>query len=133
MPAEYLQPNGQARAGLATGYADPRYPGQIGSDRIDVRQIHGQRVIGFLAEPESRRGRRGSNDGVDLGESLGEVPGDEGPHLLRLAIVGVIIAGAQRVGAEHDAAFYLGTEALIASVAVHLAQGAGVRRAKAVT
>src|SRR3546814_9120460 len=53
-----------------------------------------------LADREGgvRRGRR--QDGVDLGESLLEVAGDQGADALRLQIIGVVIAGGEDVGAD---------------------------------
>ncbi len=35
----------------------------------------------------------------------------ERPHLLRLAVVGVVVAGGERIGAEQDAPLHLGPEA----------------------
>src|SRR3546814_9734415 len=73
-----------------------------------------------LADREGgvRRGRR--QDGVDLGESLLEVAGDQGADALRLQIIGVVIAGGEDVGADQDAALHLRAEALGARVLVHL-------------
>ena len=39
---------------------------------------------------------------------------DQRAHLLRLEIVGVVVAGAQGIGAEHDAPLDLGAKALAA-------------------
>ena len=47
-----------------------------------------------------------------LGERRVEVLPDQRPHLLGLAVVGVVVAGRERVGAEHDPALDLGAEAL---------------------
>ena len=55
-----------------------------------------------------------------------EVLGDQRPDLLRAAVVGVVVAGAQRVGAEHDPALDLGAEARLARLGVHLQQRAGL-------
>ena len=43
-----------------------------------------------------------------------EVARDQGAHLLRLAVVGVVVAAGQRVGAEDDAALHLVAEAGLA-------------------
>ena len=62
-----------------------------------------------------RRGRRGRRDQhVDLAEGRVEVPDDQRADLLRLAVVGVVVAAGQRVGAEDDAPLDLGAEALLA-------------------
>ena len=50
-------------------------------------------------------------------------------HLLRLAVVGVVVAGREHVGAEQDAALHLGAEALRARAQVHLGE-ARARRAR---
>ena len=47
-------------------------------------------------------------------ERLLEVAGDQRAHLLRLAVVGVVVAAGQRVGAEDDAALDLVAEAGVA-------------------
>ena len=68
----------------------------------------------LLADLERRgRGAR-ADEHVDLLERRGEVALHERAHLLRAAVVGVVVAGAQRVGAEDDAALHLGAEAGLA-------------------
>ncbi len=52
-------------------------------------------------------------------EGLGEVPRDQRPDPLRLPVVGVVVAGGERVGAEHDPALDLVAEAGGAGVLVH--------------
>jgi hypothetical protein len=61
-----------------------------------------------------------------------EVVREQAADLLGLLVVGVVVAGAKGVGAEHDAALDLGSEALVARLAVHGGEGAGVFRAIAV-
>src|SRR4029450_1827619 len=51
---------------------------------------------------------------------------DQGPDLLGLAVVGVVVPGRQGVGAEHDAALDLGAEARGAGGRHHLAGDVGV-------
>ena len=62
------------------------------------------------------RGNVWVGDGVDLHdidalEGPLEVAQDERAHPLGLAVVGVVVAGGERIGAEHDAALHLGAEA----------------------
>src|SRR5690606_35984242 len=52
-----------------------------------------------------------------------EVASDQGAHLERLAVEGVVVAGGQGVGAQHDAALDLVTEARGAGGLHHLARG----------
>ncbi len=51
-----------------------------------------------------------------------EILGDAGAHALRGAVVGVVVAARERVGAEHDPTLHLGAEALRARAAVHRRQ-----------
>ena len=61
-----------------------------------------------------------------------EVVGDQRADLLRLAVVGVVVAGGERVGADHDAAFDLVAEARLARLGVHASSVRGVLGAEAV-
>ena len=91
---------------------DRRDPGEAHRHGEEVVEVHRERVVGLLAEPEGDRGRGRGDDEVDRREGRGEVLGDLRPHLLRLAVVGVVVAGGERVGAEHDPPLHLGAEAL---------------------
>ena len=51
-----------------------------------------------------------------------EVVGDLRAHALGGAVVGVVVAGRERVGAEHDAALDLGAEAVVAGLLVHVVE-----------
>src|SRR5260370_18083065 len=102
MAAQNLKSNGQARTGGAAGDTDPRDTGQIASDRIDVRQVHGQRVIGLFADLETRGGRGGGDDGVHLPESGFEISRQQRAHSLRLEVVSVVVAGPEAVGPKPD-------------------------------
>ena len=79
-------------------------------------------------------GEVGDEHGVHLLERLLEVLRRiERAHLLRLQVVGVVVAGGQRVGAEHDAALHLGAEALAARLRSYISsRPVGARRAQAV-
>ena len=84
-------------------------------------EVHGQRVLRLLAEAEGdRRGRR-ADEHVELLERGGVLLRDDGADLLRLAVVGVVVAGRERVRPEEDAALRLGAEALPAGARVELA------------
>src|SRR3712207_7943171 len=52
------------------------------------------------AEGESHNGRRGRHHHVALLKHLVEVPLDERPDLLRLAVVRLVVARRERVGAQ---------------------------------
>ena len=117
-PSSSARPLGQRHAGDA---------GEVGRDGGDVVEVHGHRVVELVAELE-RRGRCGRADQhVDLLEGRREVVRDEPAHLLRLAVVGVVVAARQRVGAEDDAALHLVAEAGVAG-GRHDLLGARVRR-----
>ena len=80
-------------------------------DRKEVIQVHRERVL-HLADLERRRGRDGRDECVDLFEDLLEVAADERAHLEGAAVVGVVVAAREHVGAHDDAALHLGAEAL---------------------
>ena len=105
---------GRQPAGEAVRDRDRRDPGQRHRHRAEVVQVHRQRIGGLGAELErdARRGRR--DDEVDVRPRVGEVARDQRADLLGAAVVGVVVAARQRVGAEHDAALDLGAEALLA-------------------
>ena len=67
-----------------------------------------------LADPERHERRRRRHQHVGLLERGGEVARDQRAHLLRLAVVRLVVAGRQRVGADHDAPLHLGAEAGLA-------------------
>ncbi len=87
----------------------------------DVVQIHLERVRATLrAEREGGRRRRRRQDRVDLFEGVIEVALDERAHLLRLQVIGVVIARRQHIGADQDAALHLRAEALGARLLIHV-------------
>ena len=61
-----------------------------------------------------------------------EIAANQRPHLLGLQVIRVVVAGAEDVGAEHDAAFHLGAESGAARPVVHVAERRRVGRADAV-
>ncbi len=84
--------------------------------------------------PSSRRARNATVG--DVGETSASKRSnarvvlalDHGPHLLRLAVVGVVVAGRERVRADHDPALRLVAEALVARALVHVESGRRPRR-----
>ena len=64
--------------------------------------------------PERRGGRRRRHQHVEVRERSLVVADDERPDLLRLPVIGVVVAGRQRVRAEHDPSLDLGPEPLAA-------------------
>ena len=122
-----MQADGQIPVIKATRHTHGADPRQVHRHREDVAQVHLQRVLALLANAEGGGGSHRAGDGIHIGKGAGKVILDEGAHLLRLAVVGVIVACAQRVGAEHDASLDLGAEATAARLAVILEHGVGAR------
>ena len=109
--ASTCTPTGRPSSPVPNGTEIAGWPGQVGRDRADVVQVHRQRVGGLGAEREGGGRRRRRQQHVEALVGGGEVADDQRAHLLRLAVVGVVVAGRQGVGAEHDAALHLGAEA----------------------
>ena len=83
-----------------------------------VVEVHRERVVGLRAELErDASGAVGVTTKSKRSKAAREVLGDLRAHLLRAAVVGVVVAAGQRVGAEHDAALDLGAEAVVARLA----------------
>ena len=79
----------------------------IGTVKKSLRYIASGSSV-FSPRPKATEGEVGVTTKSNLGEGGGEVLGDLGADLLRLAVVGVVVAGGERVGAEHDAPLDLG-------------------------
>ena len=110
--AEVLQADGQTVVlGEPRWHRHSAVPGEVQRQRAQVEEVHGERVVDLLPEPE--RGRRGGRRDQDVDAAVGarEVTCDQRAHLLRLVVVRVVIAGGQRVGTNHDAALDFWTEA----------------------
>src|SRR5664280_933291 len=119
MFCENLQPDRQACFGVSTRHRNARNAHQVGRYRIDVCQVHSQWIVSLFSELESRSRRGRRNDRVNLREGFVEILSQQGPDLLCLQIVGIVITCAQRVGPENDAPLYFGAEAFVATFAVH--------------
>ena len=93
----------------------------IGTVKKSFRYIASGSSV-FSPSPKATDGEVGVTTKSTRGEGGGEVVGDLGPHLLRLPVVGVVVAGGERVGAEHDPPLDLVAEALRPGLLVHLDQ-----------
>jgi hypothetical protein len=71
-----------------------------GGDRVDVFEVHLQRVVGLFAEFEGGCRSDGADQRVDLREGSEKVACQQSADLLCLAVVRVIVASGQNVGAE---------------------------------
>src|SRR3990172_5855539 len=95
-------------------------PGRYG-DAGEARDVHGQgeyvvqvhlvRVACLFADLEGGGGGNGRDDDVALLERGVELAAYDGTDFLGLEVVGIVVAGGERVGADHDAALDLGAEA----------------------
>src|SRR5215217_3215755 len=106
--------------GEASGDAYGRDTGEVCGDGADVVGVHGEGIVDLLPDPERHRGGGRREQDVVAGESRAKVLDDPGPHLLRLGVVGIIVARREGVGAEHDPSLRLVPEAYLARLAVHL-------------
>ena len=88
----------------------PQMPARLQEIVKMSRQIHLQRVVGFLADLERRRRRGRRHNRVHFFKSLQKIVADERADFLRPQIIRVVIAAAQNVGAENDSALHLRAE-----------------------
>ena len=91
---------------------------------MGVGLIHLQRIRHFLPQPKRRRRRGRRYDHIHFLESVGEVASNQRPHLLRPQIIGVVVAGGQRVSPQHNSPLHFRAEATFARFAIHLDQRA---------
>ena len=117
-----MDANGQVTAAVGKGHGYGRNPGEVDRGRVDVVEVHLQGVVELFAETEGGGRGHGRDQRVAGGKSAGKVFADQGANLLGLAVVRVVVASAQGVGPEHDAALYLGAKTLAARVQIHLLQ-----------
>ena len=104
----------------AAGDRKARQSREVDCDRIDVVQVHLHRIIDFLAQPEGRRRCRRSGNDVHFGETAPEIISDQLPRLLRLEVVGIVVACREHIGTGQDPAFDLGTKTVTAGFLVEL-------------
>src|SRR3954468_17552185 len=105
MVAHELQADGQAFRVEAARNRQSRQPGERRRDGEDVVEIHLHRVRASsrffsYGEGGGRRGR--SEDYVAALKGGGEITRDQTPDLLRLNVIGVVIAVRQDVGSDQD-------------------------------
>src|SRR5690348_14494128 len=112
--AQQLQPYRQAIAEAARD-RDTADTCQVRRNGEYVLEIHFVRIR-YLANLECHRWRGGTDQHIETFESAGEIFRDQRAHLLRLLIIGVVVAGGERVGTEHDAALDLLPEPKLAGL-----------------
>ena len=136
MRAEDLEADGKvfSVAGIdgAAGDGDAGDAGEVGGDGEDVGEIFLERIGTGGTDFAGGAGDDGGEDGVDFLEGVLEVAADEGADFLGAAVVGVVVAGGEHVGAEDDAAFHFGAEAFLAGFFVEIEDVGGVGGAVAV-
>src|SRR5262245_5359992 len=89
--ADQLQTDRQARSGEPTRHRERRDASQIDRNGEDIGEVHLQGIVGLFPDLEGWRRRRWGNEDVDTAESLVEIPSDQRPYLLGLAIVCVVV------------------------------------------
>src|SRR4051812_15421679 len=103
--ADQLQPKRQTLGVLAGGHGDARQSGHVHRHRKDVVEIHLDRIGALFADAEGRRRRRRRQDRVDaFCKTVLKVLLDQGADFLRAQVIGVVIAGREHIGTDHDAA-----------------------------
>ena len=99
---------------------------EVGGNREHVAEIHRQRITGFVTKLKCHRGRSWCENRITLGVSLGEVVSNQATHFQGFAVIGVVIAGRQCIGAEHDASLYFVAKTCCSRGSVHRIQIFGI-------
>src|SRR6266702_3193690 len=109
-----------AGRGEAAGNTDPADAGDVRSDGENIGQIHLERVVRFFTDFERRGGRGGRDNGIHVLERFQKILANEGADLLGPQVIGIVVAAAEDVSAEDDAAFDFSAETGAARSAVEL-------------
>ncbi len=120
--ADQLQAHGHGCGTKTGGQAQARQTGQRGRQGVDVGQIGGKRIGGFGTDGPGHAGGHRAGDEVAVGKGGLKILRDQAPDLLRLEVVGIVVAVAEHVGAQQDAALHLGPEGLAARALIHFQQ-----------
>src|SRR5215510_2455138 len=112
MFADDLHTYGESFGIKPTGQREGWQACKIHGDCVDVRKIHLQRVLSLLAELEGGCWSCRSDDRVANLKRFIKILFYQCAHFLGFQIVSVIIAGGERVRAEHDPSFDLRAEPL---------------------
>src|SRR5690606_8251322 len=78
--------------GKARRQGDPRYPGEVGGNGVDIGQIQADRIIDLLADAERRNRRSRAENDIHLLEGGEEIVLDQAADLLCLQVVGIVVA-----------------------------------------
>src|SRR5436190_7821409 len=106
-----LQADRQAGVVEPTGHGKRRQSGERRRDGEDVIEVHLHRIIAFRADGERGGGGGGPEDDIALRERLHEIARDQAADLLRLEVIGVVVAVRKNVGADEDAPLHFCAEA----------------------
>src|SRR3954466_3489774 len=106
--ARELQADRQAGIVEPTGHGKRRQSRQRRRDGEDVIEVHLHRIIAFRADGERGGGGGGPEDDIALRERLHEISRDQAADLLRLEVIGVVVALRKNVGADKDAPLHFG-------------------------
>ena len=128
--ADQLQPHGHAACTKAGGHAHAGQTCQGCGQGEDVCQIVGQGVF-VRAHGPGHCGGCGTGDHIALRKGLLKVGCDDAAHLLRLEVVGVVIAVREHIGAGENAALDFVAKPFGTGVFVHAVEVGVVWRAVA--
>src|SRR5262245_37955226 len=119
--ADELQPDRET-LGEPARDREPRQSREARRDRQQVARVHRERIGRLVADRERNRRRRRGDDGVEALESFAMLTDEQRANPLRLPVERVVIAGGERVRAEHDPPLRLRPEAGIPRAVEHLTE-----------
>ena len=115
MGSHHLKAHGKFHAAFPDGSAGNGHggeAGQVGGDRVDVRQIGLEVIQRGISDFGSGSGRGGAYDDIRPGKGFREISGDQGADFLSAGVVSVTVTGAEHIGAQDDAALDFRPESL---------------------
>ena len=132
MRPDEMQANGQV-INEAARNRDARQAGKIRADRIDVVEVHRNRVVGLVTQFECGRWHRWPRDNIDIFKCFFEIITDQLSDLLCLEVVSIVVAGRKDIRTGHDSPLDLCTKAFAATATIQVHEVLGVGGAMAET
>ena len=126
--ADELHADRETSIAEPAGDTDGRQTGEIDRNRQQIRQIHGQGVVGVGTRTEGCGGSRRCQQNIHALKCRIKVTSDQRPHLLSFLVVSIDVARREGIGADQDPTLHLGAEPFSTTARRHRCQGLRILR-----